>query len=483
MRANTQYAKNGDVHIAYQVVGDGPFDLVFVPGWVSHLELMWGWGAYERFMARLSSFCRLILFDKRGTGLSDPVAEPPTLEDRMNDLRAVMDAAGSERPAILGLSEGGPTAVLFAATHPSRARALVLYGSQGRMFTEPGDPPEMVASLENAWERIYDILEHWGEGRTLGFFAPSIAQDRASLLMAGNFERASASPGLARALIESYRLISVREAARTLEVPTLVMHRMGDPTRLVNRELHQLIRGSRLVELEGVDHLPWVGDQEPVLGEIEEFLTGARAAEPPRRALATVVFTDIVDSTRQAAQMGDARWHEQLEAHDAFVRQMLHRFQGREVKTMGDGFLATFDGPARAIACARGIVAEVNELGLQVRAGLHTGECEMSGGDVHGLAVNIAARVAALAEPGEVLVSRTVQDLVAGSGLLFEPRGAHELKGVPGRWEVLRVAGTGARRVDLQREPPRPTERAQVFLTRRAPSLTRRLGKVFLRER
>jgi pimeloyl-ACP methyl ester carboxylesterase len=436
----TRYAKSGDVHIAYQVVGDGPVDLVLVPGWVSNVELWWEDPGWSAFMQRLMSFSRLILFDKRGTGLSDRVSvgEMPTLEERMDDVRAVMDAVGSKTASVVGLSEGGPMSMLFAASHPERTRALVLYGSFPRITSGKGYPwgfaPEQVEPILTVAERS------WGDGTFTGsMFAPGDVEAR--LAFFARFEREGASPGAMIALVRMLVEIDVRDVLPLVTVPTLIVHRNGDAVAPIEgaRFMAERIPGARLVELTG-DHSPVTGDTDAILDQIEEFVTGRPALRAGAdRVFATVMFTDIVDSTPRAAAMGDRRWSELLEGHHRVMRQQLKRFGGHEVKTTGDGFLTTFDGPARAIRCALTTSEATQEIGLPLRAGLHAGECEQRHGDISGIAVHTAARVAALAGPGEVLVSRTVKDLVAGSGLQFEDRGRHTLKGVPDEWRLFAV--------------------------------------------
>ncbi len=439
----TQYAKSGDTSIAYQVVGEGPIDLVLVLGFATHLELQWESPPFARFFERIGSFSRLIIFDKRGTGLSDPVTDVPTLEQRVDDVRAVMDAAGSERAALFGISEGGPMSVLFAATHPDRATALVLYGAMGRTTEAPDYPWAAPADAlrESAAEFIAPFWGQQAEGM-VELFAPSFAGDPQAAQFTARIERSAASPAMVQQIFEMFLDIDVRAVLPTIHVPTLVIHRRGD--RVVNRrageELAEQIPGARYVELPGIDHLPWAGDAEGVLGEIEEFLTGARTVPEPDRVLATVMFTDIVGSTERAAEFGDARWRELLTAHQEAVRRELGRFRGREVKTLGDGYLATFDGPARAILCGCAIVEAAQSHGLEIRVGIHCGEVELMENDVGGIAVHIAARVGALAAPGEVLVSSTVKDLVAGSEIQFADRGAKQLKGVPDEWRLFAAA-------------------------------------------
>jgi pimeloyl-ACP methyl ester carboxylesterase len=436
----TQYAESGDAAIAYQVVGDGPIDLVLVLGYATHLDLQWESPLFARFFERIASFARLIVFDKRGTGLSDPVSEVPTLEQRVDDIRAVMDAAGSERAAMFGVSEGGPTCVLFAATHPERVSALVLHGAMGRTTEAPDYPWASPADALRESAREF-IAPYWGrqaEGM-VELFAPSLAGDPAAVEFTERMERSAASPAMVQKLFEMFLDIDVRAILPTIRVPTLVLHRRGD--RVVHRrageEVAAAIPGARYVELPGIDHLPWAGDADAVLGEIEEFLTGARTAPEPDRVLATVMFSDIVASTQRAAELGDARWRELLATYQAGVRRQLGRFGGREVKTLGDGCLATFDGPARAIHCGHAITQAARSLGLDVRIGLHCGEVERMGEDVGGIAVHIAARVGALADGGEVLVSSTVRDLVAGSGIPFEDRGTQHLKGIADEWRLF----------------------------------------------
>jgi class 3 adenylate cyclase len=442
-RPETRYARSGDVHIAYQEFGHGDFDLVMVNGFTSHLELMWELEQPASFLKGLASFARVVNFDRRGTGLSDPVSEAPTLEQRMDDVRAVMDAAGSESAALLGFSEGAPMSILFAATYPDRARALICCGGLARSTAAP-DYPWGIAVEDLVASGIELIAPHWGEGAMLDVAAPSVADDPLARAWWARLERSSASPGMLGSLVQMFLDIDVRAIVPSVHVPALVLHRTHD--RLVNvrhgRWLAEHLPNARLVELPGDDHAPWFGDSERALGEIEEFLTGARQAAERDRVLATVMFTDIVDSTKTAAELGDRRWREVLEAHGQATRAALERFGGREVKSTGDGFLATFDGPARGIRCAQAAVAAAVPLGIRIRAGLHTGECEvMEGEDIGGIAVHIAARVSALAGPDEVLVSRTVRDLVAGSGIEFEDRGSHVLKGVPDEWDILAVSG------------------------------------------
>lgn len=439
MKPETRYARSGDVNIAYQVVGRGPRDLVFVPGWVSNVELLWEEPTMVRFIERLASFSRLILFDKRGTGLSDRVANIPDLETRMDDLRAVMDAVGSARAALLGVSEGGPMSVLFAATYPERTAAMIMIAGFPRRTWAPDYPwGPKAAEFESFVEKA---VSEWGGTAQLDVRAPSLAHDARFCEWYSRLLRMSASPGAVRALMKMNAEIDVRHVLPAVRVPTLILHRTGD--RLINvehsRYTSQRIPGATYIELPGNDHIPWVGDADAVLDEIEEFLTGVRQSVEADRVLATILFTDIVDATRRAAELGDRRWRDVLQAHHATVRGELGRFRGREIDNAGDGFLASFDGPARAVRAGCSIAESVRRLGLEIRAGVHTGECEVIGDKLGGIAVHIGARVAALAQGGEVLVSSTVKDLVAGSGLRFEDRGVHALKGVPGEWHLFAV--------------------------------------------
>jgi class 3 adenylate cyclase len=424
-RPRTRYALSGDAHIAYQVFGEGDLDLVFVPGFVSNIEHYWEMPNVPELLERLASFARVVVFDKRGTGLSDPVAGPPPLEQRMDDMQAVMDAAGVERAALYGISEGGPASVLFAATYPERTSSLVLYGSTPRFRTDS----------DISWGASDEQIE-------AELFAPGTAGDPHMEEVWGRFQRAGASPAMASAVMAALFEIDVRDILPTIRVPTLILHRTGDLIAPVEgaRLMAERIPDARLIEYEGDDHVPFTGDFAPLMDEMEEFLTGTRQSRPLDRVLATVMFTDIVESTKRAAEAGDRRWRELIERHDELTRRQLDRFRGREIKTLGDGFLATFDGPARAIECACAIRDGVTPLGLNVRAGLHTGECEVGGDDVRGMAVNIGARVGAIADPNEVLVSSTVKDLVVGAELAFVDRGEHDLKGVPGTWRLFAAA-------------------------------------------
>jgi pimeloyl-ACP methyl ester carboxylesterase/class 3 adenylate cyclase len=432
----TRYARSGELRIAYQVVGDGPLDLVYVPGFVSNIELMWEIPEWANWFSRLAAFSRLILFDKRGTGLSDRVAGIANLEDRMDDVRAVMDAAGCERAALFGISEGGPMSLLFAATYPERAQALVLCGTYARY-------PNM--DDDTLSQHIEEIDRAWGTGQyTLRRFLPSGMADERMREVIARFERQSASPGAVIAIRKMNRKIDVRHILPAIRVPTLVMHRSGEIVAPIDgaRYLADNIPGAKFVELPGANHYflfePEIVDR--IIGETEEFLTGSRSSDiETDRVLATVMFTDIIDSTRRAVELGDRRWRALLDRHDEAVQQQLARFRGREAKNLGDGFMATFDGPARGVRCAAAISDAVQPLGIAVRSGLHIGEIELTRDDIAGIAVHIAARVAAEAEAGETIVSSTVRDLVAGSGLRFQDRGMRALKGLPEAMHLYRV--------------------------------------------
>ena len=442
MPPETRYAKSGDLNIAYQVVGDGPFDLVYVPGWVSNIELAWEYRQSAHVLRRLAAFSRLILFDKRGTGLSDRVPNDrlPTLEQRMDDVRAVLDAVGSERAALFGHSEGANMCVLFAATYPGRMTALVTVGAFAKRIRSADYPWAPTAEQREADARALE--EHGWAQIDIDSYAPSAVGNAEFERWLGAYLRQSANPGAAAALLRMNTQIDVRAVLKTIGVPTLVLHRTGDRDANVEegRYLASRIPGARFVELPGEDHLMWVGDVDTLVDEIEEFLTGVRPAPDQDRVLATVLFTDIVDSTGLAARLGDRGWRDVLERHHAVVRQHLERFRGEEQDTAGDGFFATFDGPARAVRCALDVRDALRADGITIRAGLHTGECERMAGSFGGIAVHIGARVAAQAEPGEVLVSRTVRDLVAGSRLEFEDRGVRELKGIPEPWHLYSVS-------------------------------------------
>lgn len=439
MTPRTLYTKCGDLSIAYQVVGDGPIDLLFAHGWVSHLEYAWENPDCARFFRRLASFSRLIRFDRRGMGLSDRDVGPSTLEERVDDIRAVMDAAGSERAALFGMSEGGYMSVMFAASHPERTTALVLCGAYARESWAPDYPWGRGPEYHDAWNAALE--EQWGGPYALDQAAPSMAQDQAARLWFGAYLRYSASLGAARAISDLNFEVDIRRILPDVLSPTLVLHRRGDRWYSVAEAqyLADHIPGARLVIMPGDDHLPWWGDQEQLVGEVQEFLTGARTALPTERVLLTVLVTDIVGSTELAAALGDLRWKDLLQSHDTLVRTETKNFGGQEIKTTGDGFILAFSGPTRAIQCARAVVRALSRLGLKVRAGLHTGECERRENDLSGLAVHIASRISNNALPNSILVSSTVKDLVAGSGTTFTDGGMHTLKGVPGTWPLFAV--------------------------------------------
>jgi len=442
MVPETRYAKSGNVHIAYQVTGQGPVDLVFVHGWISHIEHLWEEPSVARFLGRLASFSRLILLDKRGTGLSDPVPldQLPTLDERMDDVRAVMDAAGSERAALLGTSEAGALNLLFAATYPERTTALVLLNSYARLAWSDDYPCGIRAA--DAGGLLQAIEEGWGKGVAFEALVASQSDNQSMRNWWARYQRLAASPGAAVTLLRRAFDTDARAVLPTIGVPTLILHRAGDPFTGIEhgRYLAERIPGAKYVELSGNDHLFFAEDSEHLLAEIQEFLTGAREAREPDRVLATVLFADLVQSTEHAARLGDRRWRDVLDGYHGVVRAELARFRGRELDTAGDGVFASFDGPARAIRCAGAIATAVPRLGVDVRIGVHTGECEVIGTKVGGIAVHIGARVATLARANEVLVSSTVKDLVAGSGLRFDDRGVHTLKGVPGEWRLYAVA-------------------------------------------
>jgi pimeloyl-ACP methyl ester carboxylesterase len=420
-------------------VGDGPRDLVLVPGFVSNVEVAWEYPPYERFMSRLSAFARVIVFDKRGSGLSDPVDRAATIEERNDDIRAVMDAVGSERADLFGWSEGANMAGVFAASFPERVSALVLFGAYARATPSQGYPwgiPSEIAQMALSGS----VEETWGTGLSLGLLAPSRLEDEAMVRWWSRFERQSMSPALALAIIQFNMDMDIREVLPSIRVPTLVLHGAADVVPVQGaRWMAEQIPDAQFVELPGDDHWPWITEPDASVDEVEQFLTGVRHEHEPDRMLTTVLFTDIVGSTERAAALGDRRWRDLLKQHDRLVRRELDRHRGREVKTIGDGILAIFDGPARGIGCARAICEQAQTLGLEVRTGLHSGEVDLHDGDVGGIAVHIGARVADMAGSGEVLVSGTVKDLVVGSGLEFTDRGSHSLKGAPGEWRLYKV--------------------------------------------
>ena len=439
MTPETHYANSGGVSIAYQVLGEGPLDLVVVPGWVSNIEAFWEEPAIEAFFRRLASFSRLILFDKRGTGLSDRVTDLPTLEVRMDDVRAVLDAVGSRRAALFGYSEGGAMCALYAATYPQRTSALIMAGSYPRMMAAPDY--EFGRTEEQLDAFLADIELNWGKPVGIETRVPSRADNTRFRQWWARYLRMSASPTTAATLMRMNAQVDIRDLLPSIRVPTLILHSVNDRALPIqgSRYMAQRIAGATFLELQGVDHAPWGCDSEVITGHIEEFLTGMRHHDVDDRILATVLFTDIVGATETAARLGDKRWRELLSNHHETVRRELQRFRGREIDTAGDGFFAAFDGPARAVRCACAVGEAVRPLGLELRAGVHTGECEVMDDKYGGIAVHIGARIAANAAPGEVLVSRTVKDLVAGSGLAFTDRGEQPLKGVPGSWALFAV--------------------------------------------
>jgi pimeloyl-ACP methyl ester carboxylesterase len=439
MLPRTQYTKSGSASIAYQVLGNGPIDLVYAQGWITHLEYAWENPDYSRFLTRLGMFSRFIRFDRRGMGLSDRDVESLTLEERVDDIRAVMDAIGSERAALFGVSEGGYMSVMFAATHPERTAALVLCGCYAKGSWAPNYPWAKTYEQHEDW--IGGLERDWGGPFDLEQAAPSVAKDEAARSWFGAYLRYSASLSAAKALSYQDHAVDIRNVLSAVRVPTLVLHRTGDRWYPLaeSRYLAEHIPGAKLVELPGEDHMPWWGDQQRLVGEIQAFLTGDRTIPSMDRVLLTVLVTDIVGSTEKAAAMGDLKWQGLLQSHDAAVRRELKNFDGQEINTTGDGFILAFTGPSRAIQCAEAIRRELESLGLNVRAGLHTGECERRGSDLSGLAVNLAARICGRARPGSILVSSTVKDLVVGSGTTFGDEGTHSLKGIPSEWSLFAV--------------------------------------------
>jgi class 3 adenylate cyclase/esterase/lipase len=438
----TEYTKSGKVHIAYQVFGTGPVDLIVVPGWVSNIELAWECVEYSRFLQRLASFSRVIFFDKRGTGLSDRVSDDdlPDLEHRMDDVRAVMKAVDSDRAVLMGVSEGGSMCLLFAATYPKTTVALITIGVFAKSIWSHDYPWGSTLEQHQRW--FESIEQVWGGAVSLEEMAPSVADDPRFSEWWSAYLRRGASPAAAIALAKMNAQIDVRDVLSSIQVPTLVLHRVGDKSINIEegRYIASQIPGAKLVELVGNDHLPFVGDSRALLDEVEEFLTGTRPAYKGERVLATILFTDIVSSTRHAIDLGDQNWSRLLERHNDLVRTEISHFSGKEIETAGDSFLVTFDGPARAIRCACAIRDEVKQLGIEIRAGHHTGEIELRDEKVSGIGVHIASRVLEKASPNEVLVSRTVRDLISGSGIKLKEKGAFSLKGIPEEWNLFTVA-------------------------------------------
>jgi class 3 adenylate cyclase len=441
MRPETRYARAGDLHVAYQTLGEGPLDLLFIDQWWSNVDSQWDVPPLARMLERLASFSRVILMDKRGTGLSDPVPMGglPTLEEWMDDIRAVLDEVGSQRTALLSGIGASYLTILFAATYPERTSALVMVDGYARLLGADDYLPWLPRAFPEAEGE--QIRANWGRGVLLTRLAPREAEDPAIRGVFAAYERQSASPGMGRAMLQLLYEGDVRDVLPAIRVPTLVIGHASSVRIPVEhtRYLGEHIPGARYIELPGQENLPWAGDQDRLIAEVQEFLTGVRPRPEPDRVLATVLFTDIVGSTQRAAELGDQRWRSLLAAHDDAVRREMDRHRGREIKNTGDGVLALFDGPARAIRAAEAFRGAVRPLGLEVRSGLHTGEVELVDDDVRGIAVHIGARVSALAGPGEILVSSTVKDLVIGSGIPFEERGTHVLKGVPGDWRLYAV--------------------------------------------
>ena len=439
MRPDTLYTRSGDVSIAYQVIGDGPIDLVMAPGWIFHLEVVWEEPSFEQMMRKFTPHFRVILFDKRGTGLSDHSVGDSTVEDRMDDIRAVMDAAGSKQAVVMGWSEGGSFAAVFAATYPERTRALISYAAGARFVQAPDFPLGWALEMREVFDQY--VRESWGSGLASYFVVPSRADDEGFRRWFGRYERMSISPSEAIALSGMNIGVDIRHVLPAIRVPTLVLHQKDDKFVFIElgRDFAERVPGAKFVELSGMDHLFWFGDPEEIVDTIVEFVTGTRPEPEVDRVLATVMFADIVGSTERAAELGDRRWRELLSRYYTVAGEEIGRHRGRKVKTLGDGVLATFDGPARAVRCAQALAKQTAILGLDVRSGLHTGEIELMSEDVGGIAVHITSRVAGQAGPGEVVVSSTVKDLVAGSDLVFADRGAHALKGVPGEWHLFAV--------------------------------------------
>jgi pimeloyl-ACP methyl ester carboxylesterase/class 3 adenylate cyclase len=506
--AETSYAACGDLSLAYQVFGDGPVDLVFAGSFVSHVELFWTMPEFKAFFDQLATFGRVVLFDKAGVGLSDPVPQVRTLDDRAAEIEAVMDAVGFENPVVFGMSEGGPAAIVFAATRPERTRALILAGTgsfsvyagwddmdrdpaeiRARVLAELGaDYTPSTEQLVRVQEFGRAVLSRWGSGETLRCSTPSAR----SIRQLGMLERMCASPGMARATLEAVFRIDVRPILPTLTAPTLVIHARDDPTVAVQygRYLADHIPGAQWLEVDGTDHVPWFTDPDRILTGIEEFLTGSHAApSQSHRALRTVLFTDMVASTEHAAATGDERWRAVLHRFGEVTAQLTERFGGTVVKSTGDGHLTTFDGPTQAIRCAEALRADAETLGIEIRAGIHTGECELLDTDIGGIAVHIAARILGHAGAGEILVDRTVRDLVVGSGTGFEDRGSVELRGVPGTWQLLAVDRRGARAGSVEAElvsmpTPGPraamrrSDRALAVMARRTPWILRGMARL-----
>ena len=439
MTPKTQYVQCGDLHIAYQVVGEGTMDLVYVPGWVSHIELAWEEPALARFLARLASFSRLITFDKRGTGLSDRVApgDLPTLEERMDDLRCVLEAVGSREAALFGFSEGGNMCMLYAATYPSKTRALVIFGSFVKRIWSPDYP--WAPKLEDREKEYEHVVREWGNEMDVANYVPSKMHDKEFINRLTTYFRRAASPQAAVTLLRMNTQVDIREILPTIQVPTLVMHRTDDIDVNIEeaRLIARMIPNAKFVEFPGADHLPWVGDQDVVLDEVQEFLTGARPQRDFDRVLTNILFTDIVGSTELASKIGDRPWKQLLERHNNIVRECIYEFRGEEIDKAGDGFLVTFEGPLKGLKCAKSIIEKCEEIGLQIRAGIHLGEVHKVGKEMSGISVHVASRIRDMAGAGQILVSRAVRDLVGGSWVGFVSLGKQTLRGVPGEWEIF----------------------------------------------
>ncbi len=444
MQPVTKYVRCGNIHIAYQVFGDGLFDLIYVPGWVSHVELAWEDPEQARFLSRLASFCRVITFDKRGTGLSDRVSNDklPTLEERMEDLKAVMDAAGSKEAALFGFSEGGNLCALFAATYPQRTKALVLFGVFAKRIKSPDYP--WAPSPESRAQEYAIVEKEWGNEMDLQNYVPSRMHDKEFIKRLATYFRRAASPSAAVTLLRMNTEIDIREILPLIRVPTLLLYRTHDHEAQVEegRWIASRIPNARFVELEGQDHIPWVSDQDAVLDHVQEFLTGVKPTRDFDRILVTILFTDIVGSTELAAKIGDRAWKALLDQHNSFIRQTIHEFRGEEIDTTGDGFLVAFDGPARAVRCALAISQNTSIDAFRIRTGLHTGEVIKIGSKMSGLSIHLTERVLRHSGPGEVVITGAVKDLVPGAGFAFEDRGVHALKGVPGKWHLFAVTDT-----------------------------------------
>ncbi len=487
--SKTRYAASGGVSIAFQVVGEGP-DLLWTPGFISHLDLYWADPDIARLLRLTSAFSRLIIYDKRGTGLSDPVTRPPTLDERVQDAVAVLDAAGSERAVVVGFSEGASTAMLLAARYPARVSALVVYGGIILGSADAGRPWGV---RDETYQQLVGAIDSWGEGRSISVFAPSVVTAGSFVgglhqRVWGAFERGCASPAMARATVDAWRGIDLTELVPTIRVPTVALHRRGDAFPVeAARYVAQQLPGARLVELDGVDHLPWIGDVEAVVGELEQVVTGERRAIDPSLALTTLLFTDIVSSTERFAAMGDVSWRALLERHGQTVRDLVTRAGGRIVTDTGDGFLIEFDGVVAAIDCAHVLVTAVGELGLRIRAGIHCGECQRSGEQLIGITVHIAARVCALAGADEVLVTTAVVNLARSAGVAFSARGMERLKGVPGRWQLFAAGPRSADLREASRTPGRGwhtlRDRAFLALAETLPQSIRLGGRLTRRRR